>query len=467
MKLRHSILALLTIALSVFSVAQAREILIKEISVLQEVANKLEAGDTLILADGEWKDVHIVLNNQGTADAPITLRAQTPGKAIITGGSRIGIGGSHIIIDGLHFLNAETPRPKDLESHIGKQPKADEEVVAIIDFIGGPKKYATHSRVTNCYFDKCNPSETRRYHWVRMWGRHNRVDHCRFEGQDHRGVTVQIRLAQPDAEHSIDHNYFFDRKSAEENGYEGIQIGQSWASLERGGCIVEKNIFEEYNGETEIISNKTCDNIIRNNLFLRSRGTLTLRHGNRTLADSNVFISDGEPRSGGIRIIGEDHVVTNNYFFETNGFDGGVISFYCGIPDGPINGYAAAHRARVANNTIINPKGNVFYLNAGFGSRNRTILAEGTAIEDNVIVHTLNYGGVTLAGDLPSQKLNGNLYNGKAFGRPSTDGFESRKLSIKEDKDGLYSVIDDETGESLGLTLPQVTSHEEVGPDWL
>lgn len=467
MKIASSIIYAFACLLLFTHTSTAKEILVTNPQKLQDRADSLKPGDTLILADGEWNDIHLILNNQGTAEAPINVRAETRGKVTITGSSRIAIGGSHITVDGFHFLNTEGIQFKNFEKYIGPQPKSDEEVSALVDFIGGSEQYATNSRLTNCYFESCNPEETRRYHWVRIWGLRNRVDHCRFEGQDHRGVTVQVRLVLPDAAHRIDHNYFYDRKMAQENGYEGIQIGQSWASLNRAACIVENNIFEEYNGETEIISSKTCDNIIRNNLFLRSRGTLTIRHGNRTTADSNVFISDGEALSGGIRIIGEEHTVTNNYFLESNSFDGGVITLYCGIPDGPINGYAASHRATIANNVIVNPNGNAFYLNGGFGSRNRTILADEVRIQENVIVHRSDFGNVTLAGDLDNVHLKGNIYDGKAFGRPDSTGFTSKKLSLGNNDTDLPTIIDDETGNALDIKIPAIPTYNEVGPEWI
>ncbi len=43
---------------------------------------------------------------------------------------------------------------------------------------------------------------------------------------------------------------------------------------------MENNWFEGCDGETEIISNKSGGNTYRGNVFFRSAGALTLRHGN-------------------------------------------------------------------------------------------------------------------------------------------------------------------------------------------
>ena len=302
---------------------------------------------------------------------------------------------------------------------------------------------------------------------VRLSGKANRVDHCRFEGQDHEGVTVQVVLKEPDAEHRIDYNHFLDRKPGDGNGYECIQIGQSWASMKRGACVVENNIFESCDGETEVISSKICDNIIRGNLFLRSSGTLTIRHGNRTTAEGNVFIGGGKNNTGGIRIIGEDHRVVGNYFHGINSYTGGVVVLYTGIPDTPLNGYAAADRAYVANNVILHSTGNAIYLNGGYGTRNRTILARGTTLKDNIIVHHAAFGDVTISGHLPDARISGNLFNGKELGRPDSTGFTEARLSLVENSDGLYAVKDDSTGEILTPGLPKFPKRSDVGTNWI
>jgi hypothetical protein len=51
---------------------------------LQGAADKLQPGDTLLLAEGTYYQ-GLVLTKSGTADKPITIKAKTPGKVIITG----------------------------------------------------------------------------------------------------------------------------------------------------------------------------------------------------------------------------------------------------------------------------------------------------------------------------------------------------------------------------------------------
>ena len=73
------------------------------------------------------------------------------------------------------------------------------------------------------------------------------------------------------------------------------------------------NYFFEADGDFELISNKSTGNKYQYNTFVASRGLLTLRQGNNVLVDSNFFFGNGKGLSGGIRVRGEGHRITNNY----------------------------------------------------------------------------------------------------------------------------------------------------------
>lgn len=55
---------------------------------LQEAADKLNPGDTLLLAEGIYHQT-FTLTKSGTASNPITIKARSPGKAIITGAMKM------------------------------------------------------------------------------------------------------------------------------------------------------------------------------------------------------------------------------------------------------------------------------------------------------------------------------------------------------------------------------------------
>ncbi|MBK7338581.1 MAG: hypothetical protein IPJ00_21695 [Saprospirales bacterium] len=126
-------------------------------------------------------------------------------------------------------------------------------------------------------------------------------------------MTLAVRL---DTEASRENNHrsiqlFWNHPILGSNGGETIRIGTSHYSLTNSNTIVEYNYFDRCNGEHEIISNKSCRNTFRYNTFFECQGTLTMRHGNETLVESNYFFGNRKPNTGGIRIINEKQKVIN------------------------------------------------------------------------------------------------------------------------------------------------------------
>ncbi len=50
----------------------------------EEIAKQLVAGDELVMKDGLWRDANLLIQGEGTAEQPITIRAATPGKVVLT-----------------------------------------------------------------------------------------------------------------------------------------------------------------------------------------------------------------------------------------------------------------------------------------------------------------------------------------------------------------------------------------------
>ena len=301
-------------------------------------ALNLVAGDLVILKNGTWEDVSLEFKGTGTASQPITLRAETPGQVVFSGNSSLEIGGSYLIVDGLVFQDGYTTN-----GHV-------------IAFRTNSSNLANNCRLTNTKILNYNPSSrSTEYKWVSLYGQNNRVDHCHFQGKDHAGAMLVIWLDENPNYHQIDHNYFGPRPDLGVNGGETIRVGTSDWSMYDSHTIVEYNLFDECDGEIEIISNKSCKNIYRYNTFRNSEGTLTLRHGNECEVHSNFFFGDPEKDCGGIRIIGEDHRVYNNYLQEIPGTDfRAAISLTNGVPNSPLNRYFQVKNALVVNNTLVN-----------------------------------------------------------------------------------------------------------------
>ena len=91
--------------------------------------------------------------------------------------------------------------------------------------------------------------------------------------------------------------------------------------------IVEYNLFENCDGENEIITVKTSNNVFRYNTFKNSMGSLSFRLGSNNEAYGNYFygvgsgnsVSDDNYQTGGIRVYGEGHKIHDNYMENLTG----------------------------------------------------------------------------------------------------------------------------------------------------
>ena len=220
--------------------------------------------------------------------------------------------------------------------------------------------HGDHNRITECAV-----INGKFKFFVHLFGSDNRVDHCYLAGKTTVDPTFQIEVEEKRPNHDhVDHNDFGPRPPLGQNGGETMRVGYSFQSMYSSGALVEQNLYDRCDGEIEIISSKSCDNIYRNNTFLNCAGMLTLRHGNRATIDGNFFIGNHKRGSGGIRVIGEDHVITNNYI---EGVQNGAFWITSGIQDSPLKGYFRAQRCLIGFNTIVDCKGPDIQLDAGMG----------------------------------------------------------------------------------------------------
>ncbi len=328
--------------ISAVPVVSAAEHICASVAELHAAFKTARLGDVFLMRDGTWEDADIVLEATGQPDQPITLRAATPGQVVLTGRSRVRFAGQWIVVDGLRFERCRGTALTD-----------------IVEFRTGSSRkqgYATHSRLTNCAFVDCSPPDNKtNTRYVSLFGSDNRVDHCYLAGKTNLGPSLVVWLEAGPVRHRIDHNHFGPRPELGFNGGETIRVGDSVTSQINARCDIESNLFTGCDGEVEIISNKSCENIYRHNTFRECAGTLTLRHGHRNLVDGNFFFGEHKPMSGGVRIINRDQTVVNNYFVDLEGE--GPFAALClmnGIPDSPAAGYDQVMRARVAFNTVVN-----------------------------------------------------------------------------------------------------------------
>ena len=302
------------------------------------------AGDTIIMKNGTWTNQAIVLKANGTEAQPIVLLAETAGKVVLTGTSKLSFSGSYIIISGLYFKNGNLNGTE------------------VISFRTSSSEFAENCQLTNTAIVNYNPTDnTVDSKWLSIFGKNNKVDHCSFENKNNSGTLLVVWLQSGIVpNHIIDHNYFgyrisnLDSTGAELNGQEIIRVGDSSTSMQTAGVIVSNNFFEHCNGEIEIISNKSCGNLYSNNLFWECHGMLTLRHGNACTVEGNYFFGNGISESGGVRIIGENHKVYNNYFDKLRGSNArSAICLVRGKLNSLANEYFQVKNALVAFNTMV------------------------------------------------------------------------------------------------------------------
>src|SRR5215204_5184930 len=83
------------------SSASAAEHRVVNAAELTRVTPDLKPGDSVVFADGSWKDQEVIIRAVGAEHQPITFRAETPGKVIISGQASVEIDGEHIVVSGL------------------------------------------------------------------------------------------------------------------------------------------------------------------------------------------------------------------------------------------------------------------------------------------------------------------------------------------------------------------------------
>lgn len=384
---------------------------IDDIPSLSRALKTAKPGDTLVLANGTYRDVEISLTGKGLPGKPIVVKAESPGGVIISGKSVLRLAGTAIEVSGFYFTNGYAPKG------------------AIIEFRSGGE-VANHCRITNCAIDNYNPANREtEYSWVLLYGRNNRFDHNSLEGKLNQGVTLTVILDEERNQqnnHIIEYNYFGNRPNLGSNGGETIRVGTSQTSMTASQTLIQNNYFEHCDGEVEIVSIKSCDNVVRNNTFFESMGVVALRHGNRNIVEGNVFIGNGKPYTGGIRIINEGHKIRNNHFYGLRGdrfF--AALAIMNAVPNSLPNRYHHVKDVEITNNTFIDCDN----IQLCVGKDNERTLAP-----SNVkITHNLFYNKQSDRIYTTFDKVDGFIFeNNKAVtrsGKSSLKGFTEVKMS--------------------------------------
>ncbi|MDT3428831.1 hypothetical protein J2Z22_004425 [Paenibacillus forsythiae] len=320
-------------------------------------------GTTIILADGTYKKSgsFAISGKNGTIASPITIKAANRGQAVISGSANITMTKSaYIVIDGLKFTNTGNSAIKLTSSN--------------------------HIRITRSHFRLTENGSSLR--WLYIGGEnshHNRIDHNLFEEKHDLGnfITFDGSDTQVSQYDVVEYNHFRNIGPRATNEMEAIRVGWSNISMSDGYITLQYNLFEDCDGDPEIVSFKSGKNIFRYNTVRNSQGVVSSRHGNGNSFYGNFFLGDGSKSDlGGIRIYGQDHKVYNNYFegLTGSGYDA-TIAVDGGDVDtsGALNSHFRVYRAEIVNNTLVN---NATGIEIG---KNYSLAPKDSKIANNVI----------------------------------------------------------------------------------
>ncbi|MDC0176742.1 T9SS type A sorting domain-containing protein [Polaribacter sp.] len=470
-----------------------------------------QPGDEIILKNGTYStDERMIFLGSGTAENPVTFRAETPGGVIFTGGPRLTIGGEsdgdvtatgeYLVVDGFHW-------------------KGGYGASNFIEFRNG-YDYAHHSTIQNCVIDGLGiesselaedlaDEQISKHRWIVLYGTYNTVINCSFMNKVSAGAIIlgeyaynafpnvadgepEINNSCQEVGHKIMNNYFFNyEKMTEKYGTkangdalsnsgdsETIRIGTSSNQMVNSKAIVSNNYFVQADGENEIITNKSKGNTYTNNTFRRCRGSLVLRHGSNATLDGNYFLGEDVEGTGGIRIVDSEHTITNNYIQDcitevSNAKWNNGITFLGGSANAAVactsdnvsNGYQKVENINLSNNTIINTNAPLFY-NEDKGSTD----PRGT-VSNNLIYFAESDPNLTavISGDSETAFNNlgtgltytGNVFVGTSLGATSP-GF-SEEAGITATASGEIFTFSGATGKGADMGTYVPTTDAMVG----
>jgi hypothetical protein len=294
------------------------------VSALQTAVNAAAStGGTFILQDGTYSDASFSFTSiQATEDLPIIIKSESVGGVTFTDDSKFTMSKcSHITVQGFVFDCTGTNSLVKLSGCNNIRFTRNDFKLTISDGESSVKWFYIGGVYDDIVYPYTNPSYS------------NRVDHNNFHDKTLPGhyITIDGNNSSDQSQYDrIDHNYFSNNSPRAVNEQESIRVGWSEMSESSGYTTVDYNLFENCDGDPEVVSIKSCDNIVAHNTFNGNYGTLSFRHGNRNRAEGNYFFGNGREvglssdgttslYTGGIRVYGKDHVIVNNYFEGLNG----------------------------------------------------------------------------------------------------------------------------------------------------
>ena len=376
----------------------------KEFADLMKATDKVAPGDTVVLEDGTYNGVNwLTVGCNGTQERPILVKARNPLGAKMTGTMVVTLKQKqYITFQGLDISVSDNSAIFKLEG-------------------------CNHIRVTRCNITMSKDSEAQTSKWITIGdiydntecvSHHNRFDHNLFYNKQDGGSLLIIdgshggtpQISQYDR---IDHNIFRNVGPRHANEKETIRLGVSDLTPRSAYTRVEYNLFDNCDGDPEVVSVKSCNNTVRYNTFYQCLGTVCLRQGVGSLVEGNYFLGDGKTAEfdggtigcGGVRVYGKDHVIINNYMQGLTGSRWDAAITITNGDDTNTSSNNSSHHlpenVLVAHNTLVDCASD---MEIGFDNNGKYGKApKNCRIEHNIIYnpgHTLikSYSSTSLAG---------------------------------------------------------------------
>jgi poly(beta-D-mannuronate) lyase len=410
--------------------AQARAVRARTLEELRKAIAAARPGAEIVLANGTYDvpdgQTIAVQGKHGTADVPITVRAESIGGATLTGSRGFVFGdSSYVTVSGFKLRQRSTFDVPTTCHHV---------------------------RISRNDFQL---ADLEGMHWLMIRGDYSTVERNHFHGKSTLGVFLGVEGPGSDGMARgvrITRNYFSDHTFAGDNGGEPIRLGLSGRSLSDAGAVVEYNLFERVDGDPEAISVKSSGNTIRYNTIRDSLGGIVLRHGNRTRVDGNFILAG----SNGIRIYGNDHLIVNNYVEQVGG--SGIVLGSGNVQDhkpedSPESrrGNDAPDRVTIALNTVLSCG------TAISGESQRTLPPRDCTIADNLLVGDSGTQLVSMP-YLQGITWSGNICWGAAADGNIPGGFSRKDPKLATGSDGVRRLSSSSPAiDAASRTYPSVT----------
>ena len=252
-------------------------------------------GDQVIIKNGTYRNWSVAIEAHGSEAKPVVIRPETRGQVIFTADGVVkkpmfSIKGSHLDFDGFVFRDisfddslvsfVETSNARFVNNDLGNI-EGVENIGRVVSLLG---QGADNVFANNIFHDSEN---------VLL-------------------LTIRTRDGGISKRAHIHHNVFRDLNV--KRGGEGtttVQLASSGRLPYEQllvQAVVENNYFENISGDAETLSNKSNENIIRNNTFINTR-SVVIRQGHNVIVEDNVLVGTTGPA---IRVYGSGHSVRRN-----------------------------------------------------------------------------------------------------------------------------------------------------------